>query len=84
MIGALKKNDRYDKTGPRDLPSIVILVISSPRTSISIIRGTANNESSQMLYVEMVLIPPKKIYEVYSSRALLESPTYGTYLITTS
>jgi hypothetical protein len=46
--------------------------------------GTASRESSQILYDEMVLTPPRKIYEVYSSRALLESPTNGTYLITTS
>jgi hypothetical protein len=32
----------------------------------------------------MVLVPFMKIELEYSSRALLESPTKGTYLITTS
>jgi hypothetical protein len=51
---------------------------------MSTMMGTARRESSQMLYEEMVFIPPMKIYEEYSSRALLESPTKGTYLMTTS
>lgn len=51
---------------------------------MSIMMGTARRESSQMLYEEIVFTPPRKIYEVYSSKALLESPTKGTYLMTTS
>jgi len=47
-------------------------------------RGTARRESSQILYEEIVLIPFINIREEYSSRALFESPTKGTYLMTTS
>lgn len=61
VMGALKKNERYDRTGPSDFPSICILVISSPRTNMSIMSGTASKESSQMLYDEMVFKPPRKI-----------------------
>lgn len=46
-------------------------------------RGLARRESSQVLCIEIVLRPPMKISEVYSSKARLESPTYGTYFITT-
>lgn len=60
-MGALKKNERYDKTGPNLAPSIFILVKSSPRINISIINGTASNESSQILYEDIVLMPPRKI-----------------------
>jgi hypothetical protein len=83
-MGALKKNERYERTGPIFSLSIFILVKSSPKMIISIMIGTAKRESSQMLYVEIVFVPPKKIYEEYSSRALLLSPTKGTYFITTS
>ncbi|BAS82736.1 Os03g0192750 [Oryza sativa Japonica Group] len=41
--------------------------------------GAARSESSQVLCRTMVLLPPMKISEVYSSIALLLSPTYGTY-----
>ncbi len=83
-MGALKKKEIYERTGPIFSPSIFILVKSSPRTIISIMIGTARSESSQILYVEIVFVPPKKIYDVYSSKALLLSPTNGTYLMTTS
>lgn len=39
--------------------------------------------TSQVLCIAIVLVPPIMISEVYSSIALLLSPTYGTYLITT-
>jgi len=39
-----------------------------------------SRESSQVLCITMVLVPPKKISEVYSSIARLLSPTKGTYL----
>ena len=84
MIGALKKKDRYERTGPIFSLSILILVNNSPRTTISIIRGTASSESSHMLYDVIVFVPPRKIYEEYSSIALFESPTNGTYFMTTS
>ncbi|KAF7055160.1 hypothetical protein CFC21_062726 [Triticum aestivum] len=45
--------------------------------------GAARSESSQVLCSTMVLLPPMKISEVYSSMALLLSPTYGTYCKTT-
>jgi hypothetical protein len=41
--------------------------------------GAARSESSQVLCSTMVFLPPMKISEVYSSMALLLSPTYGTY-----
>jgi len=84
VIGALKKNERYERTGPIFLSSIVILVRSSLIMSKSSITGAARSESSQMLYEEIVFNPPIKICDEYSSNALLESPTKGTYLMTTS
>ena len=76
--------ERYDRIGPNLSPSRDILVKSSPSTTISIMIGTASNESSHILYVEIVLIPSIKILEEYSSKALFESPTNGIYLIITS
>lgn len=46
-------------------------------------RGLARSESSHVLCMEIVFLPPMKISDVYSSSARFESPTYGTYLITT-
>lgn len=43
--------------------------------------GAANKESSQTLYNTKVWFPFKKIYDIYSSIAFLESPVKGTYLI---
>lgn len=54
-------------------------VQSSANNTKSKIRGAANNESSHVLCITIVLRPPMKISEVYSSIALLLSPTYGTY-----
>ena len=45
--------------------------------------GAARRESSHVLCMTIVFFPPMNISDVYSSIALLESPTYGTYLITT-
>jgi hypothetical protein len=73
VIGALKKKLRYESTGPNVYSSIVILVKSSPKITMSIINGVARRESSQMLYVEIVLTPFIKIVLEYSSRALFES-----------
>jgi len=84
VIGALKKKDRYDITGPIDLPSIVILENNSASTVMSYMSGTANSESSHTLYEAIVFRPFMKISDVYSSMARFESPTNGTYFITTS
>ena len=46
-------------------------------------RGAANKESSQVLCIDIIFSPPQNIEESYSSKARLESPTEGTYLITT-
>jgi len=43
--------------------------------------GAANKESSQTLYKTKVWFPPKKIEDMYSSIAFLESPVKGTYLM---
>ena len=50
---------------------------------MSKMRGAANKESSQVLWMEMIFSPPQKMEESYSSKARLESPTEGIYLITT-
>ena len=61
------------------------LIVTLEKTSISIIiskiRGAANKESSQVLWMEMIFSPPQKMEESYSSKARLESPTEGIYLI---
>ncbi|BAT10554.1 Os10g0369950 [Oryza sativa Japonica Group] len=59
-----------------------ILVLSSARRTRSRMMGAARSESSQVLCSTMVFFPPMKISEVYSSMALLLSPTYGIYLMT--
>jgi hypothetical protein len=56
-----------------------ILVLSSARSTRSRMIGAARSESSQVLCSTMVFLPPMKISDVYSSIALLLSPTYGTY-----
>lgn len=56
-----------------------ILVLSSARRTRSRMMGAARSESSQVLCSTMVFFPPMKISEVYSSMALLLSPTYGIY-----
>jgi hypothetical protein len=43
----------------------------------------ANNESSHVLCIAIVFFPFINISDVYSSSARFESPTYGTYFITT-
>ena len=73
VIGALKKKLRYESTGPIVYSSIVSLVKSSPKSTMSIINGVARRESSQMLYVEIVFTPFIKIVLEYSSSALFES-----------
>lgn len=44
--------------------------------------GAARKESSQVACVTRVKCPLRKISAVYSSKALLESPTNGQYFIT--
>lgn len=46
--------------------------------------GAANKESSQTLYNTKVWFPFKKMEDMYSSIAFLESPVKGTYLMTIS
>merc|ERR1719217_1712485 len=58
--------------------------VISARMARSRIRGVASSESSHVLCMTMVLVPPMKISEVYSSIARFESATYGTYLMTTT
>src|SRR4051812_38635993 len=41
--------------------------------------GAARSKSSHVLCIAIVWRPPMNISEVYSSIALLLSPTYGTY-----
>jgi len=60
-MGALKKKERYERTGPNFSPSIFILENNSAKITISIIMGVARSESSQILYEEMVLVPPMNI-----------------------
>lgn len=54
-------------------------VLSSARRTKSRMMGAAKSESSHVLWSTMVFVPPMNISEVYSSIALLLSPTYGTY-----
>ena len=61
----------------------IILEKASIKIIISNIKGAANNESSHVLWIDIIFSPPQKMAESYSSRALFESPTVGTYLITT-
>merc|ERR1719460_1472980 len=56
----------------------------SARMARSRMRGVASSESSHVLCMTMVLVPPMKISEEYSSIARFESATYGTYLMTTT
>lgn len=56
-----------------------ILLLSSASKTRSKMMGAANKESSHVLCKTMVLFPPMNISDVYSSMALLLSPTYGTY-----
>mmetsp|Transcript_5615 Transcript_5615/g.15469 ORF Transcript_5615/g.15469 Transcript_5615/m.15469 type:complete len:301 (+) Transcript_5615:134-1036(+) len=56
---------------------------SSAITTRSMISGAASRLSSHVLCMAMVLVPPMKMREVYSSSARLLSPTCGTYLMTT-
>merc|ERR1711988_455805 len=56
----------------------------SARMARSRMSGVASSESSQVLCMTMVLVPPMKISEVYSSMARFESATLGTYLMTTT
>lgn len=47
---------------------------NSARIAKSNMIGDANKESSQVLWIEIVLWPPKNSSDMYSSKALLESP----------
>ena len=49
VTGALKKKDRYDKTGPRLFPLTRTRLRNSPRITKSIIIGVASSESSHTL-----------------------------------
>ncbi len=52
---------------------------SSARRTRSRMMGAASSESSHVLCITIVLRPPMKISDVYSSMARLLSATYGTY-----
>jgi len=67
-------------TSPSALNSM--RVHNSASSTRSKMRGAANNESSHVLCIAMVFLPPINISDVYSSMALLLSPTYGTYCTT--
>eukprot|EP00966_Prymnesium_polylepis_P307274 7100648-Prymnesium_polylepis.1 len=56
----------------------------SARMARSRMSGVASSESSHVLCITIVLVPPIKISEVYSSIARFESATVGTYLMTTT
>merc|ERR1719399_2038256 len=58
--------------------------VMSARMHRSRMSGVASSESSHVLCMTMVLWPPMKISDVYSSIARFESATYGTYLMTTT
>ena len=88
--GAFVRYDSSTETGwkPRYSESagdwISMRVESSAMRHMSRMSGAANSESSHVLCITMVDRPPMKISDVYSSIARLLSPTYGTYLITTT
>merc|ERR1719364_228141 len=56
----------------------------SARMARSRMSGVASSESSHVLCITMVCWPPMKISAEYSSIARFESPTLGTYLMTTT
>mmetsp|Transcript_55487 Transcript_55487/g.133832 ORF Transcript_55487/g.133832 Transcript_55487/m.133832 type:complete len:208 (-) Transcript_55487:1004-1627(-) len=66
-----------------DASSSVMRSHSSATTTRSMMSGAASSESSHVLCIAIVFVPPMKIWDVYSSMARLESLTAGTYLITT-
>mmetsp|Transcript_6551 Transcript_6551/g.24714 ORF Transcript_6551/g.24714 Transcript_6551/m.24714 type:complete len:323 (+) Transcript_6551:170-1138(+) len=89
--GAFVRYDSNTETGCSFLkrfssrgPLISMRVESSAMRHMSRISGAASSESSHVLCITIVDLPPMKISLVYSSIALLLSPTYGTYLITTT
>merc|ERR1719337_183137 len=79
-----------DMTGWNGEKSAISLVlywmreVISARMARSRMSGVASSESSHVLCMTMVLWPPMKISDVYSSMARFESATYGTYLMTTT
>jgi len=58
-------------------------VNSSAMMIKSNITPNASSESSQVLWITYYYCPPMEISLIYSSKARLESPTVGIYLITT-
>merc|ERR1719487_372299 len=85
--GALVRYDRSTAMGWKPWNSSPSLrssmrVMSSAKSTKSRIKGAASSESSQVLCMTIVLVPPMKIWLVYSSIARFESPTVGMYLIT--
>mmetsp|Transcript_21233 Transcript_21233/g.36381 ORF Transcript_21233/g.36381 Transcript_21233/m.36381 type:complete len:258 (+) Transcript_21233:808-1581(+) len=56
----------------------------SARMHRSRMSGVASRESSHVLCITIVFVPPMKISDVYSSIARFESATAGTYLMTTT
>lgn len=79
----IKKNKKIKivETTKLTSPSALswILLLSSASKTRSKMMGAASKESSHVLCKTMVLFPPMNISDVYSSMALLLSPTYGTY-----
>merc|ERR1719399_224685 len=88
--GALMRYERMDMIGWKEEKALMACVlywmreVISARMTRSRMSGVASSESSHVLCITMVLVPPMKISEVYSSIARFESATYGTYLMTTT
>mmetsp|Transcript_32245 Transcript_32245/g.66733 ORF Transcript_32245/g.66733 Transcript_32245/m.66733 type:complete len:332 (+) Transcript_32245:77-1072(+) len=88
--GALRRYERTERTGWKRSKSASpcffseIRSKSSVRMTRSMMSGAASSESSHVLCITTVLVPPMKISDTYSSIARLLSPTFGTYLITTT
>jgi hypothetical protein len=85
--GALHKYPKVDKTLLNLVNSLLSSLLYQILSNISAIKikskimGAANKESSQTLYKTKVWFPFKKIEDMYSSIAFLESPVKGTYLM---
>ena len=71
VCGALNKNDKTEWIQAICLNESIVsslrvtLVNNSIKIIISIINGAANNESSHVLWIEIIFSPPQKIEESY-------------------
>jgi hypothetical protein len=71
---------QYSESGSSALRNWMRLQ-SSARITRSRMMGLANRESSHVLWITIVLWPPSRISEVYSSIARLLSPTENQALV---